>query len=211
MAQKDILFLDPGHAFGIENRTNQFMVENFTIVDQYSFADMDLTPFKCIVVHDFIDQESMYRNRVKLEAFLNERNIVIWGGHLVKEWLPGCPLFVPKQINKHSDYEISVVNEHPIFVGVATDEMTYNKGVAGFFARGSHTPVPDGAEVLLTLPDGASITYIDRNTTNGTILAHAGRDLFAQRMQNKTTDRISLQLLAWIHDEAKALKDGAQL
>ena len=88
--------------------------------------------------------------------------------------------------------------------------MTYNKGVAGFFARGSHTPVPEGAEVLLTLPDGAYITYIDRNTTNGTILAHAGRDLFAQRMQNKTTDRISSQLLAWIHDEAKALKDGAQ-
>ena len=211
MAQKDILFLDPGHAFGIENRTNQFMLENFTIVDQYNFADMDLTPFKCIVVHDFIDQEYMYRNRKKLEAFLNERNIVIWGGHLVKEWLPGCPLFTPKQINKHSDYEISVVNEHPIFVGVATEEMTYNKGVAGFFARGSHTPVPEGAEVLLTLPDGAHITYIDRNTTNGTILAHAGRDLFAQRMQNKTTDRISSQLLAWIHDEAKALKDGAQL
>lgn len=210
MAQNDILFLDPGHAFGIENRTNPFMVEHFTIIDQYQFDQMDLTPFKCIVVHDFIDQEYMVRHREKLEAFLNNHKIVIWGGQLVKNWLPGCPLFTPKEIRKHSDYEISIVQEHPIFEGVNPEEMTYNKGVAGFFARGSHTPVPKGAEILLTLPDDTFITYIDRTTTNGTILAHAGRDLFAQRMQSKTTDRISKQLLEWIHEEAKSLKKGAQ-
>ena len=98
------------------------------------------------------------------------------------------------------------MNEHPIFAGVDTNEMTYNKGVAGFFARGSHTPVPEHAEVLLTLPGDAAITYIDRHTTKGTILVHSGRDLFGQRMQKRSTDLISSQLLQWVHDEFEALK-----
>lgn len=207
---KDILFLDPGHAFGLENRTDTFMVANFTLVDQYAFGELDLTPFKCLVVHDFIDQEYLYRQRKKIKAYLNAGNIVVWSGHLVKEWLPGCAIFTPKQVTKHSDYDISFVQAHPIFDGVETDDMTYNKGVAGFFARGSHTPVPQGAEVLITLPDATYTTYIDRTTTRGTIFVHAGRDLFAQRMQAKTTDRISTQLLTWIHEEATRLKEGAQ-
>ena len=206
----DILFLDPGHAFGLTNRTSPFIQQNFTLVDQYEFAEMDLTPFKCIVVHDFADQIYLERHKAKIEAFLNDHNIVIFGGHLVREWLPGCAIFTPQQVNSFKDYEVSVVNEHPIFEGVAMDELTFNKGVAGFFARGAHIPVPAGAQILLTLPGDMPITYIDRHTTKGTILAHAGRDLFGQRMQKKSSDRISEQLLQWIHDEAKALKDGVQ-
>lgn len=202
---KDILFLDPGHAFGLENRTDAFIVENFTMFDQYAFGALDLAPFKAIIVHDFIDQEYMYRQREKIAAYLSEGGIVVWSGHLVKEWLPNCALFTPKEVKSHTDYELSFVVEHPVFAGVETNDMTYNKGVAGFFARGSHTPIPAGAEALLTLPNETVTTYIDRVSTNGTIFVHAGRDLFAQREQGKTTDVISAQLLAWIHDEAKRL------
>lgn len=204
---KDILFIDPGHAFGIENRKSPFILNNFHIIDMYDFETTDLSPFKAIVVHDFVDQIHMYNHRHLIEQFLNDGKIVIWGGHLEFEWLPGCPIFTPKDIQAFSDYNISIVQENPIFEGVNPDEMTFNKGVAGFFARGSHTPVPVGAEILLTLPGDAAITYIDRQTTRGTILAHAGRDLFAQRMQNKSTDLISEQLLQWVHDEAKRLKE----
>ena len=205
---KDILFIDPGHAFGIENRTSPFILNNFHIIDMYDFETTDLTPFKAIVVHDFVDQIHMFNHRHLIEQFLNDGKIVIWAGHLEFEWLPGCPLFTPKKINTFSDYTISIVQENEIFAGVNPDEMTLNKGEAGFFARGSHTPVPNGADVLLTLPGEAAITYIDRHTTKGTILAHAGRDLFAQRMQKKSTDLISEQLLQWVHDEAIRLKEG---
>ncbi len=203
---QDILYIDPGHAFGVENRNSPFIQNNFHVIDMYDFENTDLTPFKAIVVHDFVDQIHMYNHRHLIEQFLNEGKIVIWGGHLEFEWLPGCALFKPKEIKAFSDYNISVVNEHPIFIGVDTDEMTYNKGVAGFFARGSHTPVPEHAEVLLTLPGDAAITYIDRHTTKGTILVHSGRDLFGQRMQKRSTDLISSQLLQWIHDEYEVLK-----
>lgn len=206
MKPTKILYLDPGHAFGLANRSNAFMKENFTMLDQYDFDNIELKQFACIVVHDFIDQEFMFRQKERISAFLNEGKIVIFAGQLCKEWLPGCPLFTPKTINSFKDYEITVTEPHPIFEGVDPDDMTFNKGVAGFFARGTHSPVPEGAEVLLSLPDDMPVTYIDRNTTKGTILAHAGRDLFAFRMNNKTTDRISRQLLAWINDEYERLQ-----
>ena len=206
MEVQEILWLDPGHAFGIGNRTDPFITENFTQIDQYDFADTDLSRFACIVVHDFIDQEYMYKHREKIASFLDEGKIVIFAGHLFKEWLPGCSIFQPKKIHSFRDYEVSIMAEHPIFAGVKPEDMTYNKGVSGFFARGAHLPLPEHAEVLLALPDDIPITYIDRHSTNGTIFVHSGRDLFAYRNQNKSSDRISSQLLQWIKDEYEELK-----
>lgn len=119
----------------------------------------------------------------------------------------GCALFTPKEIKSHHDYNVSIVQPHAIFENVKAEDMIFNKGVKGFFARGTHSPVPEKAEVLLELPNNVPITYIDRHTTNGTIFAHAGRDLFAYRNQGKTTDHISAQLLQWVHDEYKALQE----
>ncbi|MEK4247161.1 phosphate starvation-inducible protein PhoH [Psychrobacillus sp. FSL K6-2684] len=203
-----ILYLDPGHAFGLSNRTNPFMNKHFTIIDQYQLTQHNLEPYCCIVVHDFADQEYLYKNRAIIEGFLEAGKIVIFGGHLFREWLPGCPIFTPRTIESHEDYNVYKKINHPIFEGVDTDDMTYNKGVAGFFARVTHSPVPAGSDVLLTFRDGMAITYIDRQSTKGTILVHSGRDLFAHRMQNKSTDRISTQLLQWIQDEYQVLQKG---
>lgn len=200
-----ILFLDPGHAFGVDNMTHPFMQQHFHFIDMYDFEQTDLTPYKAIVVHDFVDQLYLYKHRDRIEAYLNAGNIVIWSGHLTTDWLPGCSHFIPKPINNFSDYNVSIVQPHPVFNGVTTEDMTLNKGVAGFFARGAHLPLPKHAEALLTLPDGFVTTYIDRHTTNGTIFVHAGRDLFSQRDQQKTTDRIHTQLLEWIHAEHAAI------
>ncbi|MBD7946059.1 phosphate starvation-inducible protein PhoH [Psychrobacillus sp. AK 1817] len=203
-----ILYLDPGHAFGLSNRTNPFMNKHFTIIDQYQLTQHNLEPYCCIVVHDFADQEYLYKNRAIIQVFLEAGKIVIFGGHLFREWLPGCPIFTPRTIESHEDYNVYKKIDHPIFEGVDTDDMTYNKGVAGFFARVTHSPVPAGSDVLLTFRDGMAITYIDRQSTKGTILVHSGRDLFAHRMQNKSTDRISTQLLQWIQDEYQVLQKG---
>lgn len=207
---QNILFLDPGHAFGLMNREAPFVQNNFTLVDQYDLTTIDLSSFSAMIVHDFADQIYLARHRDVIETFLNEGKVVVFCGHLVREWLPGCAIFTPQTVASYKDYEVLPVTAHPIFEGVKMDELTFNKGVAGFFARGAHKPVPAGAEVLLALPNDMPITYIDRQTTNGTIFVHAGRDLFGLRMQKKSSDRISEQLLQWVKDEMQALKEGAQ-
>lgn len=205
---KDILMIDPGNAFGVGRRSNPFFLDNFTTIDQYSLENENLDSYKCLVFHGFVDQEYLFTQKEKIRDFLAQKKIVIFSGHLFKEWLPGASLFVPKTIHTHTDYVVSITQDHPIFAGVDADSMTYNKGVSGFFARGHH-PIPEGAEVLLNLPGGEPITYIDRNSTEGTILVHSGNDLFGYMRNEKSTDRISGQLLRWVHDEYAQLQEGS--
>ena len=210
MQDKKILLLDPGHAFGIKKRKHPFYALDFDVVDQYDFAKLDLDTYKCISIPSFVDQEFLYTQKEKIEDFVNKRNILIFCGHLFRNWLPGGTNFIPKTITDYTDYEIHIVQRHAIFDGVETNDMTYNRGVAGFFARGYYMP-PKGAIVLLELGEGECVTYIDRHTADGVILLHAGNDLFSYMEAGKTTDRISRQLLSWVKDEYMALQKGGKI
>ena len=83
--------------------------------------------------------------------------------------------------------------------------MVYTKGVAGFFARGYYF-APRHAEICLTFTDGKVITYIDRETTNGTIIVHAGRNLFGYEQRKNTSSRITSQLIEVLEKEAERRK-----
>ncbi|MGE7092889.1 hypothetical protein ACQKII_15825 [Lysinibacillus sp. NPDC048646] len=205
-----MLKLDPGHAFGVNGRMQKDTGDEARTVEQYDFAQEDLSEVDVLIIPNFIDQEFLYRQREKIAAFLAEKKIVIYCGHLFREWLPGCGPFMPQLIRNYKDYEVFPTEQSVIFKGVTTADMTFKKGVAGFFARGYHHP-PAYAEILLTFANGKPVTYADRCSTNGTILVHAGRDLLGYADENKSTDRIRPQFLAWLEAEVRALKeDGEQ-
>ena len=131
---------------------------------------------------------------------LNEGKIVIFCGHLFRNWLPGCSLFMPKRLNSHKDYLVQAIPGAPLVNGVEVDDMVYYKGVAGFFARGYYY-APENAEVCLTFTDGKVISYIDRHTTNGTIIVHAGRSILGYKNSENTTKKITEQTIALLKEE----------
>ncbi|MFJ5764642.1 hypothetical protein ACIP9C_04740 [Lysinibacillus sp. NPDC093210] len=201
-----MLKLDPGHAFGVNGRMQKDTGNEAKIVDQYDFPLVDLDEVDILFIPNFIDQEWLYLQREKIAAFLANKKIVVYCGHLFREWLPGCGLFMPQHIRNFNDYEVFPTEQSGIFEGVLTEDMTFKKGVAGFFARGYHH-APANAEILLTFANGKPVTYIDRCSTNGTILVHAGRELLGYAGENKSTDRIRPQFLAWLETELQALKE----
>lgn len=209
---KEFLVLGSGTIFAINRASNSSVHKEFTHIDIYSLADTDLSPFHCLIIDGFADQDYLYEQRHIIREFLDARKVVVFSGNLVTDWLPGGKPFVAKEIKNHTDYNVKIKTPHPIFEGVLEDDMTYNKGVSGFFARGYH-PAPEGAEVLLTLPGDEPITYIDSNSTNGTILAHVGFDLFGymQAGEVKTTARIAPQLTQWVKDEYARLQQGVKV
>lgn len=206
----DFIVLDAGTIFAQNRSQGVADQKDFNFIDIYSLGKVDLTPYKCLVITGFSDQDFLYKERHAIREFLEDRKVVVFCGNLVTNWLPGGKPFIAKDIKRFSDYRVRKVIDHPIFRGVEEDDMTLKKGVAGFFARGHH-PLPTGAEVLLTLNEGEPITYIDRHSTSGTILAHVGFDLFGymQTDEKKTTDRISAQLRSWVLEEVAALQEGA--
>ncbi|MGH2732857.1 MAG: phosphate starvation-inducible protein PhoH [Actinomycetota bacterium] len=174
-------------------------------IDIYELASTDLNPHGGLIIGAHVDQELLHRERAMIRNFLDEGKVIAFSGQLLHPWLPGAGPFVPRKIRSYHDYRVRVVSPHPIFEGVREDDLTFRRGVAGFFARG-HNPPPEGAEVLAELPGGEPVVYVDRSSTGGVILVHAGHDLLTYGLESVYGDdapatsasRIGPQLLAWM-------------
>lgn len=213
MVKLNIVKLSAGHAFGLDGRAMAAAntpMEHVTDLDQYEISRESLHEFNVLIVTDFIDQEFLNENRDVIEAFLNDGKIVLACTHIFRNWLPGVNPFMPKVIYKHSDYEMQIVKEDSIFRGVDLKELAYRKGVSGFYARGYHPVTNPQAEVWLAFNDGTPITYADRTTTKGTIVAHAARDFLTYSTGDNTTQLISKQTLEWLSMELDRLSKEQQ-
>lgn len=174
-------------------------------LDIYELPDLDLSRFSGLLFPGSVDQEWLYRQHTLVESFLKLGRVVVFSGHLFRLWLPGAHPFVPKEIHSFRNYQVRIAKPHPIFAGVRPEDLTYRKGIAGFFARGHHPPPPN-AEVLLTLADGEPITYLDRSSSKGTILVHSGNDLWGYAKEANTAGRMVVQLLDWVREEGRCLR-----
>lgn len=204
MTALHILKLDPGHAFSrdgramsADNRDNEYI----TVLDQYAFAEADVSHYNVLLITDFIDQEYLYKERAKIAAFLDAGNIVVSCTHIFRPWLPGVNLFMPKEIRRFEDYSVTIDEQSAIFGDVKQEELTVRKGVAGFFARGFHPVHRDDVEVHIRFTDGTPITYVDRTTTNGTIFVHTSRDIFTYATGNNTSKLVAPRMYDWLKRE----------
>jgi hypothetical protein len=180
------------------------LAARLTAIDCYALRWVEqegLEGYAGLVVPAMVDQEHLSTHRAVIQDYLDGGGVVVFGGHLHRNWLPGASMFVPLEVRSHRDYEVVWVAEHPIFDGVEPSDLTYRRGVAGFFARGHHPP-PDGAEVLVRLAGGQPVTYLDRCSTAGTILVQSSGDLLGYYGLDSTAARIPGQLLDWIGVEA---------
>ena len=89
-----------------------------TPIDVYDLAAADLSPFVGLIIGGGADQEFLFENKEVIQEFLSAGRTLVFSGHLFREWLPGCGLFVPKVIDSVRDYAVDLVEEHPIFNGV---------------------------------------------------------------------------------------------
>ncbi|MEK3916972.1 phosphate starvation-inducible protein PhoH [Paenibacillus sp. FSL H7-0331] len=203
---QDFLVLNACSSFAEQRVKDSRYQNDFTFQDVYELPSIDLTPYKCMIINGLIDQEYLNKEKARIADFLAQGKVILFGGHLFRPWLPGGSSFIPKTIRSFNDYAITFANPHPIFEGVEPDDLTYNKGVAGFFARGHH-PLPPEAEVLLFLGGAEPIMYIDRLSTKGTIVVHAGSDLLSYSNHPNTAGRITPQLIDWIRSEYKQIQE----
>jgi hypothetical protein len=125
-------------------------------LDCYAIGSIDLARYAALIVTPTADQEHLARQRRVIRDFLDRGGVVVFGGHLHRDWLPGASAFVPLTNRSLDGYRVVEVADHPIFRGMGT-ELTFRRGVAGFFARGHHPP-PVGAEILTRLFGGEPAT-----------------------------------------------------
>ncbi len=185
------------------------LAARLTGIDCYALGEPGgiLDGYAAVIVPAMVDQEHLSAHRDVIREYLDGGGVVVFGGHLHRDWLPGASMFVPLEVHSYRDYEVTWVAEHPIFAGVDPSDLTYRRRVAGFFARGHHPP-PDGAEVLVRLAGGQPVTYLDRCSTAGTILVQSSGDLLGYYGLDSTAARIPGQLLDWVGIEAGERRAG---
>jgi hypothetical protein len=213
----DLLALDAGATYAsAEVFQYPALRDDVVVLDMYELPTTDLGSYVGMLVPNGVDQELLYRQRGQIRQFLDDGKVLVFCGHLFRDWLPGGQPFVPKRITStervipsgihtSDEYNVCVVTPHPVFDGVSPEDLTFRRGVRGFFARGHH-PLPPGAEVLLALQSGEPVDYVDRASSGGTILVHAGNDLVGYLSGDDTAQRVAPQLLRWMHDEYAALQ-----
>lgn len=201
MGMKAVALLDP-QTVPFPAHAREPWGETVDPIDVYDLPGADLSGYAGLVIEGLVDQEFLHRQRAVIRELLDHAKVLVYSGHLLRPWLPGCGAFVPKQIRSFRDYTVRVVTPHPVFDGVDATDLTFRRGVAGFFARGHHPP-PRGAEVLVALAGGEPVVYLDRHTTVGTILVHAGDSLLSWAEPGSSATRIAPQLLEWIRREGQ--------
>ena len=93
------------------------------------------------------------------------------------------------------DLDVRRAAPHPVWDGVAVEDLTSRRGVVGFYARGWHAP-PEGARILHTIgPAELPVDFVYR-VGAGRVLFHGGNDLWTFAA-NTSTRRLTPQLLAW--------------
>lgn len=159
----------------------------------------DMSGVGAILVPAHVDQRALAMHASALERFLDGGGTLVFNGHLVYPVLPGLAAFRPARGRGRNDLLIERTAPHPVFDGVAVDDLSLRRGVAGFYARGANPP-PIGARVLHRLAaDGSPVDWIWRRPQGGQVLMHSGNTMWMYVDDDTSAARIGPQLLRWLN------------
>lgn len=161
-------------------------------------GEADFDRFDAILVPAHIDQRALASHSAGLTRFLNRGGTLVFNGHLVYSVLPELESFVPAPGGHLDDLIVERVGEHPVFAGVEVQDLSFRRGVAGFYGRGANPP-PAGAVVLHRLKaDGSPLDWYWERPQGGRILMHGGNTLWMYVDDDTSAARIGPQLLCWL-------------
>lgn len=171
-------------------------------VDMYALATTSLIPYRAVLLGTHADQYELKRMQSRLEDYLSGGGIIVYCGHVVHPFLHMLTPFRPIEDYTIEDLKVALDTSHVIFRGVEPNDVTFRRGVAGFFGRGSNPP-PASARVVATLAKGTVPIDWEIRVGAGTFYMHAGSDLWGyMNMGDASARRIPLQLLEWFESLA---------
>ncbi|WP_428696303.1 hypothetical protein [Stappia sp.] len=191
------LFLKPIKGAGGDLPDIAGFVDDIDEIEHYALETADLSAYRALLVPAHLDQRFFGTLAGRISAFLDGGGTLVFNGHVAWPMLPEfAPFEVLPQVTLET-LEVHRITDHPVFEGVDPRELTYRRGVAGFYARG-HNPPPEGAIALNGLgPERVPCDWLYHRPAGGRILMHAGNDLWMYAGAADTTARIVPQLCRW--------------
>lgn len=170
-------------------------------------SDADFDGREIILIEAHIDQRALLGHREVLGRHLDQGGTIVFNGHLVYPIFEGLDIFQVAQGRGVNDLVIERVHEHPVFEGVDCQDLSFRRGVAGFYARGAN-PAPEGAIVIHRLQaDGSPIDWVWSRPKGGQIFMHSGNTMWMYLNDSTSAARIAPQLVNWAKSGAPAIRN----
>jgi hypothetical protein len=181
----------------VHDRDHMLARMGVNAIDTNDLPSTDRSGFSGHIISGRVDQEFLLRQRDQLRAFLDAGKVVVYSGQMFRPWLPGAQDAVLVDIASMGGTDAVTYQPHAIVGDIDPAAFGAN------FVHGYY-PTPEGAEALAALPDGKAVIYIDRTSSGGTILLHAGINFMTSIVEDVTVRGVIPQLIAWINAEAEA-------
>lgn len=196
---KTILRFSCGHAVSSAAWTPRLAGLDCVVrdVDLYALDKCLLENTTALLIGMHMDQRFLQANTALLDDFVARGGRVAISGHVAHPFLAGLSPVQPLDGGGIADLAVARAVAHPIWDGVALDDLTFRRGVAGFYGHAWHAP-PEGATVIHTLgPARRPLDFI-YPYGRGDVLVHGGNDLWSFGGGDDTTRHLLPQLAAWL-------------
>jgi hypothetical protein len=178
------------------------------VASQYELDDIDdaaLHGYAALLLTSHLDQIHFERRRDRIEGYLDSAGMIVFNGPIVRPFLPELRPFVPLPKRTLETLRVCRFASHPAFPDIAVERLSLRRGVAGFWGRG-HNPPPPGATLIHGLgPERAPVDWEWRRPAGGTVLCHAGNDIWGFLEDEPDADALPLGVLGWLASMEKTV------
>jgi len=192
------LFLKPIKGAGGDLPSVMGFIRNAEEIEHYALHEADLSGYAALLLPAHLDQRYFGTLSTKVSDWLDRGGTLVFNGHVAWPMLPEFNAFVALEKRNLENLQIHRIADHPVFAGVDMADLTYRRGVAGFYARGCNPPPPSAVPVLGVGPDRVPCDWVYERPGGGRIFMHAGNDLWMYASDKTSARRIVPQLMDWV-------------
>ncbi len=194
-----------------------------TDVDAYDLDDdaarTRIVSANGLVIGGGADHLLLGRYRGELTAFVRNGGRVLVNGQVVKPFIDGLAVWRKLEFRGPQDVRPHAVTGHPVWAGIDYKDLHYRTGVpgthsydrleeigvAGFYGRGYHLDLPEGADVITGIGQYRLPLDYSYRIGAGEVLVHGGNDLESFSDDRYSTGVLGPNLVEWLG----AGRDGA--
>ena len=180
-----------------------------------------------LVIGGGVDHLLLGRYREELTGFVRAGGRVLVNGQVVKPFIDGLAVWRKLEFRGAQDVRPHAVTGHPVWNGIDFRDLHYRTGVpgihsyerleeigvAGFYGRGYHLDLPEGARVISGIGQYRLPLDYAYRLGAGEVLVHGGNDLESFSDDGYSTRVLGPNLVAWLEGgergEGAAVESGS--
>lgn len=166
--------------------------------DLYDLPRLQLGTFRGLLLGMSLDQRFLQCMRPLLDEYvMRDGGRIVACGQTAYPYVTGLSVFTPLPPYTLQDLVVTRAAPHSIWEGVAAEDLTFRRDVAGFYGRGHHDPPPEARIVNTLGPGHLPLDFVYRLGA-GEVLVRGGNDPWFYADEQNSAARMTPQLLDWI-------------